>query len=113
MDARISVKVDRNEASTAPMRARKVQLYGTRPNLHDRAGTFASICVYIYIISFIAVAMNIRDRYEIIGLCEISHFLKQPCRNVKSIINASNLLKQCSTSAKQSGNRIFRFIASF
>ena len=26
--------------------------------------------------------MNSKDRYEIIGLCKISHFTKQPCRNV-------------------------------
>ena len=32
--------------------------------------------------SFIVVAMNSRDRYEIIRLWEISHFIKQPCRNV-------------------------------
>ena len=43
---------------------------------------YGHIYIYIYInVSFIAVAMNSRDRYEIIGLCEISHFLKQPCRN--------------------------------
>ena len=41
------------------------------------------IYIYIYIyISYIAVAMYNRDRYEIIGLCEISHFIKQPCKNV-------------------------------
>ena len=33
-------------------------------------------------VSFIAVAMNSRDQYEIIGLRKISHFMKQPCRNV-------------------------------
>ena len=27
------------------------------------------------------VAMNSRDRYKIIGLCEIPHFIKQLCRN--------------------------------
>ena len=32
--------------------------------------------------SFIAVAMSSRDRYEIKGFREISHFIKQPCRNV-------------------------------
>ena len=32
-------------------------------------------------VSFIAVAMNSRDRYEIIGLRKISHFIKQPCRS--------------------------------
>ena len=37
---------------------------------------------YTYIYIFIAVAMNSRDRYEIIGLRKISHFIKQPCRNV-------------------------------
>ena len=34
------------------------------------------------LLSFIAVAMNSKDRYEIIGLRENSHFIKQPCRNV-------------------------------
>ena len=33
-------------------------------------------------VSFIAVAMNSRDQYEIVGLRKISHFIKQPCRNV-------------------------------
>ena len=37
--------------------------------------------IYIYV-SYIAVAMYSRDRYEIIGLREISHFIKQPCKNV-------------------------------
>ena len=36
----------------------------------------------IITISYIAVAMYSRDRYKIIGLREISHFIKQPCRNV-------------------------------
>ena len=31
---------------------------------------------YIY-----AVVMNCRDQYEIIWLCEVSHFIKQFCRN--------------------------------
>ena len=31
------------------------------------------------ILSFIVVTMNSRDRYEIIGLCKISHLIKQPC----------------------------------
>ena len=34
------------------------------------------------LLSFIAVAMNSKDRYEIIGLRENLHFIKQPCRNV-------------------------------
>ena len=38
--------------------------------------------IHYYIISYIAVAMYSRDRYEIIRLREISHFIKQPCRNV-------------------------------
>ena len=33
-------------------------------------------------LSFIAVAMKSRDQYKIIGLHKISHFKKQPCRNV-------------------------------
>ena len=36
---------------------------------------------YYNTLSFIAVAMNSRDQYGIIGLCEISHFINQPCRN--------------------------------
>ena len=36
-------------------------------------------CSYV---SYIAVAMYSRDRYEIIGLRKISHFIKQPCKNV-------------------------------
>ena len=32
--------------------------------------------------SFIAVVMNSKDWYEIIGLCKISHFIKQFCKNV-------------------------------
>ena len=35
---------------------------------------------HIFYVSFIAVAVNSRDRYEIIGLFEISHLIKQPCR---------------------------------
>ena len=41
--------------------------------------------------------MNSRDRYEIIGLCKISHSIKQPCRSVclkKSVRNAYTLAKQ-------------------
>ena len=42
-----------------------------------------SIYIYIYIyISYIAVTMYSRDQYEIIELHEISHFIKQPCRNI-------------------------------
>ena len=33
-------------------------------------------------LSFIAVAMNSSDQYEIIWLCKISHCLKQPCSSV-------------------------------
>ena len=42
---------------------------------------YVNLLVEHHRLSFIAVAMNSRDRYEIIGLCEISHFIKQPCRN--------------------------------
>ena len=61
-------------------------------------------------ISYIAVAMYSRDQYEIIGLRKISHFIKQPCRNVcleKNVINASKLLKQFSMLAKQGGKSNF------
>ena len=33
-------------------------------------------------LAFIAVAMNFRDRCEIIGLHKISHFIKQPSSSV-------------------------------
>ena len=33
----------RSYGAQPPMRAPKVRSYGTRPSLHDRAGTFASI----------------------------------------------------------------------
>ena len=49
--------------------------------------------------------MNRRDQYEI-RLCEISYSIKKTlykCLPEESVRNASNLLKQCSTLAKQSG----------
>ena len=68
--------------------------------------------------SFIEVVMNSRDQYEIIGLCKISYFIKQPCRSV-CWKKHSKLLKQCSTLAKQSGksniliyNKLLKFQAS-
>ena len=54
-------------------------------------------------LSFIAVAMNSRDRYEIIGLAEFHTLCRSVCLK-KSIRNSSKLLKQCSTLAKQNGN---------
>ena len=33
-------------------------------------------------VSFIVVTMNSKDRYEIIGLCKISHSIKQPCGSI-------------------------------
>ena len=52
----------------------------------NTAGTVSVIGMYVHInlfvISFIVVAMNSRDRYKIIGLREILHFIKQPCRNI-------------------------------
>ena len=36
----------------------------------------------MYNLSCIVVAVNSRDRYEIIGFYKISHFMQQPCRNV-------------------------------
>ena len=57
-------------------------------------------------LQYVAMNSNSRDRYKIIGLCDIPHFIKQLCRNFclekKSVINASKLLKKCSTLAKQS-----------
>ena len=51
--------------------------------MHAFRYVFIYVYMHIYIyISFIAVAINSRDQYEIIGLCKISHFVKQPCRNV-------------------------------
>ena len=35
-----------------------------------------------YNLSFIVVTMNSRDRYEIIGLCKISHSIKQPFSSI-------------------------------
>ena len=43
---------------------------------------YVNLLVEHHRLSFIAVAMNSRDQYKIIGLCKISHFIKQPCRNV-------------------------------
>ena len=56
-------------------------------------------------LSLIVVAMNSRDQYEIIGFHKISHFIStlQKCLPENSIRDASKLLKQCSTLAKQSG----------
>ena len=76
--------------------------------IHTCIHTCIHIYIYIYInlLSFIAVAMNSRDRYKILGLREFSHFIKQPCRNVcldKNVIITLKLLKQCSTLAKQCG----------
>ena len=60
--------------------------------------------MWLLYISFIVVTMNSRDQYEIIGLFNISHSTKQPCRNfcLKNVRNASKMLKQCSTLVKQS-----------
>ena len=41
-----------------------------------------NVLITKFTVSYIAVEMYSRDRYEIIGLREISHFIKQPCRNV-------------------------------
>ena len=59
----------------------------------------------VTIILFITVTMNSRDRYEIIGLHKISHFINNLAEMFawKNIINAPKLLIQCSTLAKQSG----------
>ena len=35
---------------------------------------YLSLCTVMQPLSFIKVAMNSRDRYEIIGLCKISYF---------------------------------------
>ena len=56
------------------------------------------VYVHTWIVSFIAVAMNNRDQCKIIGLCKISHSIKQPCRSVclkKAVekIQYSKLLK--------------------
>ena len=56
------------------------------------------------ILSYIAVAMYSRDRYKIIGLRKISHFIKQPCRN--AYLEKVLQLHQ-STLAKQSGKSNF------
>ena len=52
------------------------------------------------------------DRYEIIGLRKISHFIKQLCRNVcvKKRYKCIEVAEKCSILAE---NRIFRSTASF
>ena len=53
--------------------------------------------------SFIGVAMNIRDQYEIIGLRKISHSITQPCSSTCLKKKAlRNELKQCCALTKQS-----------
>ena len=54
------------------------------------------------ILSVIAVAMNRRDRHEIIGLHKISHSIKQPCSSV-CLKKALKLAEKCCTLTKQSG----------
>ena len=56
-------------------------------------------------VSYSTVVLYSRDRYEIIGLSKISYSIKQPCGSIclKRVSNASKLLKQRSTLAKQSG----------
>ena len=60
-------------------------------------------------ISYSTVVLYSRDRYEIIGLRKISHFIEQPCSSVclKTALamhqSCSNNAVQCSTLAKQSG----------
>ena len=39
----------RSYGAQPPARAPKARSYGTRPSLHDRAGTFASIYIYIHV----------------------------------------------------------------
>ena len=58
--------------------------YGTCPRhaLHMCMYIYIYIHIYIYTVSYIVVAMHSKDRYKIIGLRKISHFIKQPCRNV-------------------------------
>ena len=58
--------------------------------------TTVSCDIYIY------HTLYSRDRYEIIGFCKIPYF--------KSVINASKLLKQYSTLAKQSGKSTASFL---
>ena len=49
MDKKRAIRVPkaRSYGIESPTRAPRAQLYGTRPSLHDRVGTFASIYVYI------------------------------------------------------------------
>ena len=48
--------------------------------------TCICICKQLIIVSvaiiIIVVAMNSKDRYAILGLCKILHFIKQPCNSV-------------------------------
>ena len=50
----------------------------------EKTETDHSILSFIVVTmnSFIVVAMNSTDQYEIIWLRKISHYIKQPCRNV-------------------------------
>ena len=71
----------------------------------------ASIVLIVNIVlyvSFIAVAMDGRDWYEIIGFHKISHSVKQPCSILlEKALDALKLLKQWCTMAKQNGKSIY------
>ena len=57
-----------------------LDMYALSPwasGIHIR--TCAHVITTTYVLSFIAVAMNSRDRYKIIGLRKISHSIKQSC----------------------------------
>ena len=56
-------------------------------------------------ISFIAITMNNRDRYEIIGLCKISHSIKQSCRSV-GLKKAFEMHQSCLSNAVHWLNKV-------
>ena len=66
---------------------------------------------YVFLqISFIAEAMNSRDWYEVIGFCQISSSIKQPCSSV-CLRKALKIHQSCWNNAvpllNKAENRIF------
>ena len=55
---------------------------------------------------FVAVAMNSRDRYEIIELCKILYSTKQPCSSV-CLKNVLNLLENAIPWVTKAKTQIF------
>ena len=57
--------------------------------------------------------MNSRDRYEIIGLQEILHSIKQPCRSVCQKKALEMLQISAVPQLNEAENRIFQSTVSF